>query len=304
MNVPTYDNIFSEYYTLYRSEATVPTSTDDEYTVGLRFANEALSRWENYDGTYWRNLYTTLQSDGGGSQTIVTSQTAYLAPPNYKEAGGYVRIKNSSGNTVQSYPIIEPQQVQFQGDSSSYAYFTQGQDYYHTGTVSQSTITLTGSGTTFTSAMVGMKVMYVTGETATITAFGSTTSLTVSPSQTVASGVYKIINVGYTLNINPAPTSQYNGYDIDYVYYKKASPYTTGTSQSEVPNAEFIVHRMLAQRYRASRNPYYNSALRDAEDALKIMKIENDSGNWSNPPVMADTSGTVWGGTSDGGFGS
>lgn len=303
MNVPTYDNIFSEYYTLYRAEATVPSSTDDEYTIGLQFANEALSRWENYDGTYWEELYTTLQGDGGGSQTIVTGQTAYLAPPNFREAGGFVRVKNSDGTTNTSYPIIEPQQAQFQGDTSVYAYFTQGQNYYSTGTVSQSTTTLTGSGTTFTSAMVGMKVMYVTGETATITAFGSTTSLTVSPSQTVASGVYKIINAGFTLNINPAPTSAINGLDIDYVYYKKASPYTIGTSQSEVSNAEFIVHRMLAQRFRASRNPYYNSALRDAEDALKIMQIDNNSGTWSNPWNMSDTSGSVWGQQTGGGFG-
>ena len=57
----TYSDIFTAYYTLYRSEATVPASTDDEYTIGLRFANEAISRWANYDSTYWKELFTTAQ---------------------------------------------------------------------------------------------------------------------------------------------------------------------------------------------------------------------------------------------------
>ena len=63
-----------------------------------------------------------------------------------------------------------------------------------------------------------------------------------------------------------------------------------------MPNPYFIVHRMLAQQFRASRNPYYSSALRDAEDALKIMQIDNNSGSWANPWSQADNSGTVFGG--------
>lgn len=295
MITQTYDNIFSEYYTLYRAEASVPDSDDDEYTIGMRFANEALSRWEHYDATYWRELFTTLQGDGGGSQTITAGQTAYLAPANFKEAGGYVRVRNANGTTQQSFAILEPQEAQFRGDQNTFAYFTQGQNYYSAGTVSQTGTTVTGVGTVFTAAMIGMKLQYASGQTATVTGFTNGTTLTVSPSQTVSSTTYKIINSGFTLNLNPGPVSTLDGLDIDYVYYKKATPYTTGSSQSEIPNAEFVVHRMLAQRFRASRNPYYNSALRDAEDALKIMKMDNESGNWSNPPQMADTSSMVWG---------
>ena len=52
---------------------------------------------------------------------------------------------------------------------------------------------------------------------------------------------------------------------------------------------------MLAQRFRVSRNPYYSSALRDAEAAIKVMQMDNNSGSWANPWAVADNSGSSWG---------
>lgn len=230
MTISNFSNIFTLYYTLYRVEASVPTSTDDEYTIGMRLANEAVARWATYDGTYWRELFTTAQTNStGGVVTISTGVTSYAAPTAFKEAGGFVKIKDSSGNTIQTYPIIEPQEAQFRDDNSTYSYFT-----------------------------------WAAGGAA-------------------------------TLNLNPAPPSSLNGKSIDYVYYKKPTEFTTGSSTTECPNAEFIAHRMLAMRFRGSRNPYYNTALRDSEDALKIMKLDNDSGSWASPWSMADNSGSAWG---------
>lgn len=64
--------------------------------------------------------------------------------------------------------------------------------YYSTGTAAQSGVTVTGSGTTFTSSMVGMTIVYSTGETAVITAYTSATAVTVDTSQTVADTTYVI----------------------------------------------------------------------------------------------------------------
>lgn len=64
--------------------------------------------------------------------------------------------------------------------------------YYSTGTASQSGTTITGVGTTFTAAMVGMTVVFSTGVTAVVTIFNSTTSLTVATSQTVSGTTYVI----------------------------------------------------------------------------------------------------------------
>lgn len=283
MNPANFDNIFSAYYKIYRTEATTPSSTDDEYTIGLALANESLNHWANYDGVYWNDLWTTNQLDNAsGTQTVSTNTAAYTAPSNLREAGGFVKIKDSSNNTVDTYPIIQSHEVQFKNDDANYAYFREGVNYYSTGTASQSGTTITGSGTTFTSAMTGMEIQFSTGETATVT-YVSATSLTASVSQTVASASYKIISRKKTLVLNPAPTSTVNGYDLDYDYYKRPTLYTTGVSVSEIPDPYFIVHRMLYLRFRGSRNPYMNTALRDSENRLAAMKMDNDSGTYANP---------------------
>lgn len=290
-----FNQIFTAYYSQFRADSDVPTSTDDEYTVGMRLANEAVQYWNSSD-TYWRELFTTLQLDGGGDQTIVTGQTTYKAPGNFASAGGFVRVKHSDGSDVTKYPIVEVQETQFMNDMGSYCYFSQGQTYYSTGTVSQATTTVTGSTTTFTSAMVGMQIQFNSGEVATVTAYVSPTELTVSPSQTVSSTAYKVVNLaGYSLVLNPASSAALNGFDIDYIYYKQPTEFTTGTSVTEMANPYFIVHRMLANQFRASRNPYYASALGDADNALKLMIQDNYAGNWSEPPTLSDNSGNVWG---------
>ncbi len=295
MNTDNFDDIFETFYTLYRGEEEIPASTDPEYTVAMRLSKEAISTWADYDGTYWKELFDTNQNDGSGAQTIVTNQTRYAGPTNMREAGGFVKIKNSSNVTVQTYPIIEPQEAQFKDDNGTYCYFTKSPLYYSTGTASQSATTITGVGTTWTAAMVGMQFVFVTGETATITAFTSTTSLTASVSQTVASAAYRILTTGFTLNLNPAPSASLSGMDIDYVYYKNPTYFTSGSTVTEMSNPMFIVHRMLGQRFRVSRNPYYQSAIKDAENALRVMQAENNSGSWANPWSTQDNSGSHWG---------
>lgn len=224
-----YDAIFNAYYTQYRAEATIPSTTDDEYIIGLRLANEGLNYWANYDATYWKELFTTAQTNStGGVVSLSTGVKTYLAPTAMRESGGYIKFLN--GTTTQSHiPIIEPQDAQFRDPNSRFAYFT--------------------------------------GDP----------------------------NNGYTLNLNVAPVASENGFLVDYVYYKKPTQYTAGTSKSEIPNPYFIVHRMLASRFRSSRNPYYSSAKSDAENAMRIMQLDNNSGNWSNPWKLADNSGSVWG---------
>lgn len=228
----TFDEIFTAYYSLFRAEADTPTSDDDEYTVALRFANEAINRWANYDATYWKELWTHNQSDDSdGDQTITSGTATYGAPSDMREAGGSVKIQDSNGNTVYRFPIIEPQEAQFKGDDGKYAYFTG------------------------------------------------------NPSGT-----------GFTLNLNPAPDSTIDGKSIEYDYYKKPTLFEDGDSTTEVPDSYFIINRALAQRFRASRNySAYQIAFRDAEDALKIMKLDNDSGSWANPWKLSDNSGSTWG---------
>lgn len=223
-----FDQIFAAFYTQYRGEAQTPASTDPEYTIGLALANEAVNRWQNYDGTYWKELFTSLINEGEGT-TVTVGVTDYTVPDNFKEAGGYVRLVANNGTTVRRYKIIEPQDIQFRGDHEQYAVF------------------------------IG------------------------DPGN------------GYTMRLNPAPDAAVAGNLVDYVYYKKATLFTSGGSVTEMSAPYFVVHRMLANRFRTSRNPYYNSAKQDAEDALKTMQMDNNSGSWADPWKLADNSGTVFG---------
>lgn len=226
----TFDEVFTAYYSQFRGDSDIPTSTDDEYTVGLRLANEAINRWHHYDGVYWNELFTTAQTNStGGTVTITTGTKTYNAPTSFREAGGFVKVLNANGNEVIRYPIIQPQEAQFQGDVTTYCFFT------------------------------------------------------------------KAVSGQFTLHLNPAPTANLNGLAIDYVYYKNPTLFTTGTDLTEMSDPYFIVHRMLASQFRVARNPYYNSAKSDAENALRQMQLDNNSGTWANPWVIADTSGTVFG---------
>lgn len=110
-------------------------------------------------------------------------------------------------------------------------------------------------------------------------------------------------NSGFNLNINPVPQPTEVGLSFDYVYYKTPSLLATGADTPEMSQPYFIVHRALANRFRGSRNPYYAAAKNDAEDVLKTMQMENNSGNWADPWKLADHTGGNFGQeTGSGGF--
>lgn len=89
------------------------------------------------------------------------------------------------------------------GIANPQSFFNASQAQYSTGTASQSGTTITGVGTTFTSSMIGSQFIFADGTSAgTITAFGSTTSLTVSVSQTKSSQAFAINYQGLRGNNN------------------------------------------------------------------------------------------------------
>lgn len=230
------DLLFKQYYFQYRTEANTPASSDDEYIIFVGLANEAINRWSNYDGTYWKELFDSAQRDGTATIKLANNTTQYSAPTNMKEAGGYVRVFDNTNTTLRRIPIIEPQEAQFKSDLAHYCYFL--------------------------------------GDP----------------------------NNGFTLNINPAPDNVIVNQNIDYIYYKQPSLLANPTDTSEMSEPYFIVHRALANRFRGSRNPYYTAAKNDAEDVLRTMQMDNNSGTWANPWKLADNSGSQWGRETGGGF--
>jgi len=220
----TLEELFAAYYVLYRTEAETPNSEDDEFVIFKGLAKEAIHRWANYDGGFWKELYQTLQRENDGDMVTVLGQTAYATPENMRKAGGFIRLYDTNGVTQARVPIVEPQDVQFITEYSNFCYF------------------------------VG------------------------DP------------NNGFELNFSVEPVDSWVGLSMDYVYYKKPTELTKAKSVPEMSQPYFIVHRALANRFRGSRNPYYQSAKNDAEDVLRTMKLEGDSGNWADPWKLADNS--------------
>lgn len=81
---------------------------------------------------------------------------------------------------------------------------------------------------------------------------------------------------GYTLVLNPAPTSELNGLTLNYDYYKRATAFTATTSKSEMSDPFYIVHGVVAELHKADNNlALYDSSLAEAEDRLKQMVMRN-----------------------------
>lgn len=99
---------------------------------------------------------------------------------------------------------------------------------------------------------------------------------------------------GFRFYISPTVTSSENGYGLDYLYYKKLTrldPDTeTGTSVVAPAASEFLACFLAAQRFLDSRNfPAYQTMKRDSEEALKMMKLRNNSGGDYATPLIQDT---------------
>jgi hypothetical protein len=104
-------------------------------------------------------------------------------------------------------------------------------------------------------------------------------------------------NLSTQLTFGTAPVASQDGLTIDYDYYRQPTMITDGDSQPDMADPYFIVHRMLADRFRASRNPTgYQTASRDADIALQNMIQRNSMGapysGWQIPDFNTGVFGT------------
>ncbi len=229
-----YDAIFAEYYPLYRGQATVPASTDREYQLGIKLANNAIRRWDRADGTLWNELYTTAQTETGQNTdlSVDTTVTNYSGPDNMRKCGSVVRLTDPSDSTrFVKLRVVSNGDIYAKSDNIPYAYFVGG------------------------------------------------------------------ANAGWVLYLVGNITS-YNGWDIDYGYYKKPTLIEDGSTITEVSDPNFIIQSMLQSRFVNSRNGFaYNDAKEEATKALSNMVIENISGSPGNAWNLLETDQTPGFGT-------
>ena len=229
----TFNDIFVDYYNLYRGDGSTPTTSDPEWTIALRLANNAIDAWFGDPGMMWNELFTTNLASIDGATTVILNQTAYAAPSNMLRSGGFVKLSNATTGAYFNIQLVDPPQVQNLDPNAPVAYFT--------------------------------------GDP----------------------------NHGLTLNIIPTNlTNTYAGWSIDYVYYKRPTTMTQASDMPEMADTSFMVHHMLANRFRNSRNwPAYQTAMKDAQYQLKNMETIQNSGTWFNSFTLGDSNQSSIGGS-------
>lgn len=115
-----FDEIFREYYTLYRGQASkIPVFGDREYTTGIILGNAAIKKWERADGILWKELYKTLADDAVAVKVVDGVTTAYVAPTDMMNPPGWVSINGSQ------YTVIPTQDISvYTGEQSRVVWFT------------------------------------------------------------------------------------------------------------------------------------------------------------------------------------
>ncbi len=107
------NDIIDIVYSLYETDTTNWSVTDEEYLAARKWANVAIRRWEFYDNTKWRELFVTLTDAADGTKTLTASTYAYACPTNMRSPASWVRTLE--GSNVTFWKVIGSEQ------SASYA---------------------------------------------------------------------------------------------------------------------------------------------------------------------------------------
>lgn len=211
-NVVTWGTLEVAGGTLYYIGGQNSTATSEQsavyYTTGISSGNPTWGTAANglpaartrFGSAVWDNRIYVV---GGLNGSAAVTQSVYISPQ-LNSGGDITSAWTTGGNnfnvsrTGAAVTAYANNLYLFGGfDGTNYLSDVQFASIgYKTGTISQSGTAVTGSGTTFDNAtMNGKKIQYPDGSTATITAVGGATSITVDVSKTVAAGsIYTILD--------------------------------------------------------------------------------------------------------------
>lgn len=117
-----FDDIFPEYFTLYRGQATnIPGSGDAEYKIALKLANTGVKRWDRADGIEWRELWVNFADV---HSTVVATNTHVYDVTDMRKPPKKVRFLKDGRATERA--LIRPEQVDMYSPDRGIAYFTGG----------------------------------------------------------------------------------------------------------------------------------------------------------------------------------
>lgn len=86
----TENQIIDNTFYMLEKDSTPWGTSDAEYTTARGLLNMAIQRWEHYENTTWRELWTTLIDASDGDKTTTADDFTYDCPTNFVRPGGYV----------------------------------------------------------------------------------------------------------------------------------------------------------------------------------------------------------------------
>jgi hypothetical protein len=117
------ENIIDNAFYLLEKDSDPWASTDDEYTTARGFLNMGVMRWENYENTTWRELWTTLTGAATGQKTISAATWEYDCPTDFVRPGGYVTTTSTDG-TVTFWSVKPNEEVgKYANSTAEFCYF-------------------------------------------------------------------------------------------------------------------------------------------------------------------------------------
>lgn len=122
-----FQDIFQEYYGLFRGDNAIPTVTDPEWALAVYAGNRAIRRWAHVDAEEWEELWTTAVTEGFSETYVGTDSsptvTTYDCPSNMEKPGGFLQMTDPVSGTYIHINICKLTDVQFQVQTAPYAYF-------------------------------------------------------------------------------------------------------------------------------------------------------------------------------------
>lgn len=120
----TENEIIDIVYSLYETDDTGWDTASSEYLSARIICNAAIKKWEMFDNTVWRELWTTLDDAADGDKTITAGTYDYDCPTNFAKPSSWVRLTDSNDSTT-IYKVVSPEELSRYTDSKdSFCYFT------------------------------------------------------------------------------------------------------------------------------------------------------------------------------------
>ena len=128
----TESQIISNVFYLLERDSDVWDTADSEYLTARGFLNMGVIRWENFDNTTWRELWTDLTSASDGNKTVSSSVWTYDTPTDFVREGGYVTTTDSAGG-VTFYRVLPSEEVgKYANNNDNWVYFKGNANTGHT----------------------------------------------------------------------------------------------------------------------------------------------------------------------------